>query len=141
MEILLTRNGDSLIPADYMGTEAIQRMKHGEAVRATVKRTRNVKHHRKFFALLSVVYDNQDRYATTEQLLIAVKIATGYYDECMIGPKLVCIPRSIAFDKMPQDEFEQLYAKALELIVTRIIPGTNKADLERQVNDIIEGRS
>jgi hypothetical protein len=41
---------------------------------------------------------------------------------------------------MDQDEFEQLYERAVELILTRILPGVGREDLDRQVAEIMAGR-
>lgn len=140
-DILLVREGNKLGAAEPWGAEAIEAMHHGEMVTATLRRTRNPGHHRKFFALLNVVYKAQTRYATLEHLLNAVKIATGHYDVCSIEmrgfPVQVCIPKSISFAKMGQTAFEQFYNKAVDFILTEVIPGLDRDDLERQVLEIL----
>ena len=127
----------SLRPSDSAGEEMLRNIKHGELVSIEVRRPRNVYHHRKFFALLNIVFENQEKYQTVEQLLTMFKIATGHC-ETMETPKgTIYIPKSIAFHKMDQDEFSLFWDKCIKLVVTRILPGITKEDLERELLEII----
>jgi hypothetical protein len=137
-EMLLVREGNKLGAAEPTSLDAILAMKHGEVVTATIRRTRNGAHHRKFFALLKVVYDAQDRYATMEHLLDAIKIATGHYEIITITKgREVYKPKSIAFANMGQAAFEQFYDKVVQVVVTKILPNVDRADLEQQVLELL----
>ena len=107
-DLLLVKEGNRLAAADPISAETLEAMKQGEIVTATVRRARNGKHFRKFFALLKVVYDNQERYATPETLLDAVKFEVGLYDLYTLPGKVpvqIVKLRSISFAKMSQTEF------------------------------------
>ncbi len=137
-EVYCKREGNHLGAVDAISAEAIAGIKAHETVTVSIRRSRNGKHHRKLFALLKIVFDNQTAFATTEQLLDALKLATGLFD---IGKTVDGIPftspRSISFASMCQSEFEQWYDKAVEVILTKILPGVNRADLEAQVLEIL----
>lgn len=142
-EMLLIREGNKLGAAEPTSLEAIEAMRHGEIVTATVRRVRNARHHRLFMALLGIVFANQGRYATRAQLLDAVKIATGHYDLYTLPGKFpvqVCVPRSISFARMPQDQFEEFYGKAVAFIIGEVLPGLDREDLDRQVLEMADGR-
>ena len=94
-------------------------------------------HHRKFFALLNVVFENQEKYESVEQLLTIFKIGTGHYETMVMKDGVAYIPKSIAFQKMDQDEFSVFWDKCIKLIVTRILPGITKEDLEREILELI----
>jgi hypothetical protein len=49
------------------------------------------------------------------------------------------VPRSISFAAMDQNSFEIVYNKMLEVILTKILPAANKADLEARVHEILGG--
>lgn len=139
-ELLLMREGNALAAAEQTSFEAIQGMKHGEYVTATVRRSRNPRHHRKLFALLKVVLEGQDLFPTTDDLLRALKLATGLFDTGKtIEGITYTIPRSINFASMDQATFAEWYDKVINVILTRVLPNVNKADLEARVNDIING--
>lgn len=137
-DVLLIREGYKLGAADPISAEAIAGIKAHETVTASIRRPRNGKHHRKLFALLKVVFDNQSTFATTEQLLDALKMATGYFDICKtVDGMPYARTKSISFASMCQSEFEEFYNKVVDVIVTKVLPNTDKDDLEAQVMEII----
>jgi hypothetical protein len=142
VEVLLIREGSKLAAADPISAEIIANIKLRETVTASIRRPRNPKHHRKLWALLSVVFENQTAFATIEDLLGAIKLATGLFDtgKTVDGIPYV-VPQSISFAAMDQNRFEQWYDKALDVILTKIVPGIAKSDLEARINDILNGYS
>jgi hypothetical protein len=140
MEVLLVKEGQKLGAADSLSAEALDSIKKGETVTASIRRPRNIKHHRKLWALLTVVFEAQSQFATTQDLLGALKIATGLFETGQTVDKMpYIVPKSISFASMAQTEFEQWYERALEIILTRILPGINRDELTDRVNDIING--
>jgi len=140
-DVLLVREGNALKAADPISAETLSAMKHGEVVTATLKRTRNIQHHRKAFALLSLVQENQDQYPDVESLLTAVKVGIGHctwINATIRGIHIqIPIPKSISFASMSQDKFEKFYEKMVVYILSDILPGVNKDDLERQVLEML----
>lgn len=143
-DILLVREGYKLGADNPISAEFIASMKHGEVVMATIRRPRNVRHHRMFMAIVQAVFENQTRYATFNQVLNAVKIGCGYYDLFTLPGKIpvqVCVPKSLAFGNMPQDEFDQFYAKAVSYVLAELLPGVRREDLEARILEIAAGRN
>lgn len=138
LDVLLVREGNRLAAADPISAETISSIKLKETVTASICRPRNVKHHRKLWALLTVVQANQNTFATTQDLLGALKLATGLFDtgKTIDGIPYV-IPQSISFTAMDQARFEEWYDKAIEVILTKVLPNTDRADLINQVNEIL----
>jgi hypothetical protein len=140
LDMLLVREGQKLAAADPVSLEALESIKLKETVTAVIRRSRNPGHHRKLFALLSIVFPHQRQYATTQDLLNALKVATGLFD---VGKTIdgipFMIPKSISFAAMSQTEFEQWYDRVVEIITTRIVPNVNSDDLEYQVQEILDG--
>lgn len=142
LDLLLVREGNHLVPADSLSSEAVQSIKKGETVTAVVRRNRNPKHHRKLFALLKIVFDNQDTFATTHELLGALKMSTGLFETGKTIEGIpFAVPKSINFASMCQADFEEWYAKVVEVILKKILPNVNKFDLEDQVMEILEGNN
>lgn len=140
-EVLLVREGSKLAASDPISAEAIERIGHKEQVKATLVRIRNPRHHRKFFLMLNEIFRNQAKHATLEDLLSAVKIGTGHCTWVAITlrglPVQVAIPKSIAWANMGQTSFEQFYNRAVEYIITEIIPGLDKAGLEDRIIEML----
>lgn len=139
MQLNLIKRGDgALVPSLALDHELMAKIGTGEIVRAEIKKPRNIHFHRKFFALLHTVLENQETYHSIDELLIVVKVLTGYYDAFTDkGGEVFRIPRSISFAKMDEYTFSEFYQRALEVIVTDIIPGMDPEDLEDAVEEAL----
>lgn len=138
MEVLLIKEGNRLAPADPISAESIDGMKQGEVVTATIRRSRNPRHHKLLFALLKIVYENQEAFPTMEELLSAIKLATGLFDTGKtVDGFPYARPKSISFASMDQTSFAEWYEKALDVIITKIIPGLDKESLREEVLAIV----
>lgn len=142
IDVLLVREGSKLAAADPLSAESIAGLKHGETLTATIRRQRNPAHHRKWWALVGVVFEHQTLYATQQDLNNAIKIACGYFES---GKTIEGMPwtqpKSISYAAMDQTSFEQFYNRAVDVILTRILPNVQRADLEARVHEILDGNS
>jgi hypothetical protein len=131
--------GGKLVPADEASRAILSKIKTGDVVRVEVKRPRNTAHHRKFFALLNVVFENQEAYENPDHLLLALKYAVGHCDIVIAkdGSKMP-IGRSIAFHKMNQAEFEAFYEKCLDVIAKHFLPGVETDALRAEVEGFLQ---
>lgn len=134
MELYFYKRLSSLVPADDAAKEAIAHLAQGECIAVSFRRPRNIGHHRKFFSLLQLVFENQELYPTLEHLLTAVKIAAGWYEDAPItvSGMLVYIPRSISFARMDQTAFEKFYGEAIAAIC-HLLPQFKAEDLREAV--------
>lgn len=136
--IIMRREGKGLFPIDQLGIDALSRIPDGGSVTAVVTQSRNLRFHKMFFGLLSLVYGNQDQFATMDGLLDAVKVSIGHFDErTSLDGRMFVVPRSISFAKMDNESFRQFYDRALSVILEKVLPNTNKEDLEQAVYDLI----
>jgi hypothetical protein len=126
----------ALRPADDAGQEALRKLGNGELVSIEIKKSRNIKHHRMFWALMSIVHENMDseRYPTVEDLTAAVKIAAGLRTRIELpNGDVGFIPGSIAFHKMSQIEFSDFYDRVCDLICKHFLPGVDSDALREEV--------
>ena len=160
MKIALVKSGLSYKAADEDAAKALARVKDGEVFLVDFVRHRNVKHHRKLFALLKIAADNSDDYnGNVERLLDDVKEYTGRFDAKIVPVKntrfrrvvarlapvlekvglpmpaffVIIRPHSIAFESMDQNEFEPFYQEALDYVCAQVLPGVNREDLEMEI--------
>ena len=118
----------------------MRKLGQGEVVMIEMKRPRNVKHHRMFWALMSLVWENMDsaRYPTVDDLVSAIKIAAGHRTRIELpNGEIGFIPGSIAFHKMDQAAFSDFYDRVCDLIAKHFLPGVSSADLKREVEIMI----
>lgn len=141
-DMFLRKRLGTLVPADPMSAQALADLPAGVTVKAVITQPRNLDHHRKWWALLQAVFPHQSTYATLDSFHAAIKVALGYGETVKLPDgRMIVIPGSISFARMDQAAFEQFYDRAVDLILTRILPGLDRADLEQEVLDILAGRN
>ena len=119
----------------------LESMAVGQYLRIEAAKPRNGGHHRKFFALLTLVSENSEVYDTTEKALVAIKLLTGYC-EPIVDPKtgaLSQIPQSISYESMDQDAFEKFYDAAVDGVLAHILPHMSKERFEKLLDMIVKG--
>lgn len=140
MRILMKRHrlAPYLVPADEQAEEEVRKLKPGQATLVEVKRARNERQHRLYWALIGVIFDHQSRYATRQDLSDALKVAVGHYEEVgKRGEHVIVRPKSIAFANMPQADFEQFFERVVAFVCANIIPGTTDNELRAHLEDMV----
>jgi len=101
--------------SDY---EKLKKIKPMELLECEIKKPRNYKFHKKFFALINMVYQNQERYNNIEDLRYDLTIEAGYYTlrQDMQG-NAIKKANSISFASMEENDFNEYYNKVLDCIV------------------------
>lgn len=135
-KFLAQKHLNSFRPVDDAGHEALRKIGQGEVIEIEFRRKRNIKHHRMFWALMTIVHDNMDheRYPTVEDLTAAVKIAAGLRTRIDLpNGEVGFIPGSIAFHKMDQTAFSEFYNRVSDLICKHFLPGVDSDALREEV--------
>ncbi len=128
----------ALRPLGSHAEEALRRIKHGAEIEVTIRQPRNIRHHRKWWALINLVFENQSHYEQIDHMVLALKVALGHCDTVIDGQgKVLYHPRSMAFHNMDQTEFEAFYEKTVDLITTRFLPGVTDEQLREQVLELV----
>lgn len=135
VELTMRRTLSGLAPIDRIGEEALTEYAIGEELKVRARKGRHTVFSRKWFALLKVVYPHQDAWPTFDLFRRAVQRACGYFEE--VNGQTFDV--SISFVKMDQKEFEDLFERTLVLIETRIIPGIDRAEVEREYREVLAG--
>ena len=121
MKIRLQKVSDGLIPYDTESAEAVAKWKVGDYIEVEAKRPRNGQHHKKFFAMLDILYQNTDYFNSPNEVLEYIKIKTGIYKTIRVDGKYYPITGSIKFAKMDQDNFNAFYSKAIDAAI-QVLP-------------------
>lgn len=115
-------------------------VRDGREVMLTFHTARNPGQHRLLFSMLNFVLEHSDMFDNKDTALVALKIATGLVDT-YVDEKGRCffIPRSIAFESLPQDEFAAFFERAIHVIADRWMPaGTTPEDVRGELMAMIE---
>lgn len=137
MKLNLLNTIHGLVPmydADY---EEKKKLKLGEAYTAEIRLSRNPRFHQKYFALINAAWEllpqrKKDGLRTCENFRKYIEVAAGHC-ETFYSPQRkewVEIPKSIAFDKMDEAEFSDLYNRVRFVIDTILAPVITKEQFE-----------
>ena len=135
-KFLAIKKLSALYPVDASGEAIMRSIKQGEIVEISLRRPRNVQHHRLFWALMTLVWENIENteYPTVEDLVTRVKIETGHRHRIEFEGGLVAfVPKSIAFHNMSQDEFSAFFERVCDWIAVNVLPGVTKEDLQQEI--------
>ena len=98
--------------------EKAKKIKVNEFYEFEYKQPRNYRFHKKFFALLELVYQNQEIYTNKDDLREDLTIEAGYYRTYEnIKGNTVKKANSISFAQMDEIEFSEFYNRVIDVIV------------------------
>ena len=101
----------------------------GQELMASLKAPRNIRFHRKYWALLGVALDMADTDWNLEQFRAFVTVGAGYCEFLMDSEgAALAIPRSISFAAMDETEFERLYQDTLTFICRKWVLDAEQID-------------
>lgn len=101
--------------SDY---EKMKRIKVGDFLECEIRKPRNYRFHKKFFALIQMIYQNQERYNNIDDLREDLTIEAGFYvNRENIRGEVIKKAKSISFSKMDEHEFNDYYSRVLDEIV------------------------
>jgi hypothetical protein len=132
MKIALIRTLSGLKPAYDSDNESLKKIKLNQIYEFEFKQPRNYKHHRKFFALINLAFQNQDVYSNIDDLREDLTVSSGYYR--MIQDRQgneIKKPLSISFASMDQSEFNELYSKVCRVIIEWL--GVTNTEIEEEI--------
>ena len=123
MKINLLCTAHGLVPLYDRDYDLKKRLRVGETYVADIKVSRNVQFHRKYWALLNAAWSilperTSKGFRSLEGFRSYVIVAAGFYD-VYYNPRLkefVETPKSIAFDKMDEITFSDLYDRSKDVI-------------------------
>ena len=142
MKLLVVNTPRGLVPLGDDDYEEKKKLKLGQTYSVEVKVVRNVDFHRKYFALIAYAWEflneqETERFKDKENFRKYIEIAAGHC-EVIFHPRLqefVEIPKSIAFAKMDNTAFSDLYGRVKDVIFSIIGDRVTQEEFERLLID------
>lgn len=123
----------------------IEALEIGETLSFEWRKPRSPKFHRMFFAMLHALFDMQEQFADVDQLRAWLTVGAGYADFAP-GPRgrMVAMPKSIAWDRMEDNEFRELVLAVWEFLrsphATRFLwPALSDLQADQRVTEFLLG--
>lgn len=145
MKVWLERTLVGCKPADAESAAVLARLPLGTTFEADVvtRKSRSGAWHRRYWLLMARIAENVDSIEiepgvvlpvrNAEDVHVAVKYATGLFDQYAIEGGIVRLLKSTAFDKMDFEQWAAYYPKVLDAVHRVILPGVNIAEIEQEI--------
>ena len=141
MEILLLNTSHGLIPIYDDDFDKKKQLKVGESYKCKITKARNIQFHKLYFALINCSWQylneaTQSHYKNSvEQYRKSVEVTAGHCDTVfnITLKSWVDIPKSIAFDKMDELEFKDLYERVKDVIFLVFLKNITMEEFENNL--------
>ena len=141
MDIYLKNTSSGLIPMIDDDYESKQKLKIGEVYKCTIKKARNYEFHQKYFALINCSWEylqepQQQFFSNSkESYRYTCEIASGQCEKIYnIEMKAwTDQKKSIAFDKMDEFAFRELYNRIKDIILTTFLKHISYEEFEKNL--------
>ena len=90
--------------------------------------------HKRFFAFINMSFDMQDEFDSPEIWRKYITMKAGFFDEIVTKKGIQYWPQSIAWERLDEIEFKELFAKVVNAFIKYYGNGLN----ELQINSILE---
>lgn len=129
MKFKVVNTTTGLVPETDEDFEIKRKLKTGATYEVSIKELRNPQFNRKFQAMITLAWEYlpeayQDKFGSREHFRYMTEIKAGFCDMVYdpVSNLVTYRPQSTAFDKMSEQEFEQLYNGVLGVIVRDYVP-------------------
>lgn len=133
MKYTFRRGLSGLNPFGEEAEKFFRSLKTGDVVNLEIRKPRNPLQHRLYWSMCRAVAMNHDTLQTEEQVHQVIKILAGHVDMVRVGDKIVQVPKSIAFDRMDQLEFDTFFNRAKDIVVQELLPGVGLRELQDEI--------
>lgn len=133
MKLLVKKTNGGLKPCYDSDYEIYSKIPLGEEFEIEYKKQRNLKFHKKMFALFKLCFENQEAYSNLDDLRHDLTVTAGYYTETanMLTGEVFKRAKSISFANMDELEFSNLYESVKSVIIQWI--GVTDEDIENEI--------
>lgn len=153
LEVFVSRSpSGSLVPAFPGDSDKLSTLPKGRVFKATLVQPRNLRFHRKGFALLQVAFElwaeglpvgveykgehvapDFDRFR--KDLTILAGFYEPHYD---IRGNVRLTAKSLSFSSMDEEEFGRVYSALLDTVLAKVLKHVDKDELEAAVERLIQ---
>jgi hypothetical protein len=133
MKLLVIKTQSGLKPVYDSDYEIYIKIPIGEQFEIEYKKQRNLKFHKKMFALFKLAFENQESYLNLNDLRRDLTMTAGYYTESanVLTGEVFKHAKSISFASMDGIEFNNLY-EAIKTVIIEWL-GVTEEQIESEI--------
>lgn len=134
-----TRTLTGLAPADDESRRVLARIPMGQTVRADVHRPRRNKNLRRWWALCELLADNCEQFKSPDMAHEWLKIMAGHCQQIVSKStgEVFLIADSIAFSRLDEDQFQDVWVRAVKAVCEHLLPGVTEREIEEEILRLI----
>lgn len=145
MKVWLDRTPFGCKPSDAESEAVLKRIPIGTTFEADVvtRKSRSTSWNRRYWLLMSMLASNLDHVEVEPGLIlpirdsesahVAMKYATGLYDQYVLEGGVVRVIKSIAFDRMDADEWAAYWPRVLDAVHEKFLPGVEIPEMQNEL--------
>jgi hypothetical protein len=150
MKLNFIKVPNGLAPADPEAEERLKKIKNGKFIEGEFKQKRNYQFHKKWFALLSIAFDNWEApeldsihgkpEKSFDRFRKDIVILCGHYTQVVRLDGTIRVEAdSVSFGAMSPEEFEKLYNQTITVLLKNVWNNTlNKDDVDKMVETYLQ---
>lgn len=129
------RTLSGLTAADDAASDALRTIKIGDEVNCDLHKDRVHKNLRRWWGLCNLVYENSEQFRSPEQVHDFLKIRAGHCTQIVSKAtgEIYLIADSIAFGRMDEVRFQQVWKRAVRTVCEDVIPGLESDAVELEI--------
>lgn len=129
----MVRTLSGLAPVDDAAKRTLEKIPQGNYVHVEYKRPRNGSMHRRYWALVQMIYENTTLYGSAEQASDHLKLLAGHCETIQYRGETYNLPKSISFSAMNQDQFDAFWSRVVKVVCEQLMPGVNSDQVEHEI--------
>ena len=141
MKLNVYNTPHGLIPCYDEDFDEKKKLKIGAYYSVEVKLLRNYEFHKKYFALISLAWEyltekQQDFFKTKEKFRKTIEMAAGYSETIysIARKEWIEMPLSIAFDKLDEAGFNDLYEKVKDVLFLTALKNISIEEFQKNLS-------
>lgn len=130
-----------LVPISDDDYDNKKKLKIGEVYEVSIKQVRNYQFHRKYFALIGLSWEymtekQHDFFRNNKEVFRkSIELTAGFCEPVWNNnlKQMVEVPKSIAFDKMDELEFREVYGRVKDVLFMTALKGISEEEFNEQL--------
>lgn len=124
-----------LLPHDEATQKYVGRRSDGQVLVTDIKQARSYPNHKRMFKFLTTSFDLQEFYTDIEVYRNWITVASGHFNIIVYPDGMTeLIPKSWAFENMPEDDFRKLFKSAIGAFLEEFGQGMTDAEFMRIID-------
>jgi hypothetical protein len=131
----MRRTLTGLVSCDDAAAAALRKINVGDEVNVTIQTDRKHKSLRRWWVLCNMVHENSDQFPSPEMVHDFLKIRAGHCTPIVAKStgEVFLIADSIAFGRLDEDRFREVWRRAIKVVCEDIIPGLDSEAVELEI--------